>query len=566
MESKTRPFPVKDIQPKSVSISSLVLGGLVLLGPLLVYGWVFSRYAINIPKFDDHALKSFLLNLEKAESFRDKAYEFFRQHNEHRIVYDRLITWLDYNLTGKLNYIHLMIVGNLSLVLLLAVFVRALRRAGGTVWMALPVSLLLFNLSQWENMLWGMAALQNFTVIALAVATFYELAFRNRVSWLAVLLAVAATLTSGNGLMVWPVGLVLIFLRQDYVGVLRWLAALAITFRLYFLGYKSPPGNPADQGSLADQLHGWFLFNGASAEAFPVQDFILTCGVLGALLVGLTVCIGFPVLWKRFKGIPLTEWQLFLLGGTAFIVGTGLIVAFNRVGFGLGTLTTSRYKIYSLTLLSFLFTYGIARTSPARRLIVTGLATGFSFLIAFFSYTTYLDEAINLRQYLATRQFNWTYTQNRPVSTIDPDTRKLIDNAPAFYDSKRSDLYQIPTRSMAVRLDTLYKENGEYVLRLNSFPALGIRDEGAYLIARSNRRVYLFSTRQNLSGSRRRWFHPAATFGPGFTAQIPETELDAGTYDLTILSVNSAGEWQFYPTGRHLIGTGETAPAIKKNW
>jgi hypothetical protein len=566
MESKTSSFPIKDIRPEATFRLSIFLGSLVLLAPALVYGWVFSHYAINIPKYDDHALKSFLLNLEQAGTFRDKIYEFFRQHNEHRIVYDRLITWLDYNFTGKLNYVHLMVVGNLGLISLLAVFVKALRRAGGAVWMALPVSLLLFNLSQWENMFWGMASLQNFTVVVLAVATFYKLAFKNRVGWLAIALAIAATITSGNGLMVWVVGLVLIFLRQDYVGVLRWLAALAITFRLYFLGYEKPVGNPSDQGSLLDQIHGWMLFNGASAEAFPVQNFMLTCLILGIVVIGLTAFISLSALWQKFRGNPLNQWQLFFLGGAAFIVGTGLIVAFNRVGFGMGTLTTSRYKIYSLTLLAFLFTYFISQSRPERRVMIAGLATVFSFLIAFFSYNTYLDESINLRKDLSTSQFNWTYTKNRPVSTIDPDTRKLIDNAPAFYDSNLPALFVSSKNESVIHLDTLFNANDEYTVKLDSFPALGLHDEGVYLIARSPRRIYLFETRQNLSGSRRRWFQPNLTFGSGFTAQILEIELDAGTYDLQILAVEPGNKWRFFSTGRQLVGSGKPISSFQKNW
>ncbi|RAK00250.1 hypothetical protein LX87_01950 [Larkinella arboricola] len=566
MDSKTASVSVTDSESTVTSRRSIVLGGLVLLVPILVYGWVFSRYAINIPKFEDHTLKAFLLNLEKAGSVHEWVYEFFRQHNEHRIVYDRIITWLDYNLTGKLNYIHLMVVGNLSLVLLLAVFVRALQKTGAAVWMALPVALLLFNLSQWENMFWAMASLQNFTVVALALATFYALAFKNRVGWTAIGLAVVATITSGNGLLIWPVGLMLLFLRQDYAGVMRWLAALAVSFRLYFLYYEKPPGNPVDSGTLLQKFHGWLLFNGAAAEALPFQNFLLSCTVLGAVLLGVTALLSILFLKQHLFGPKLSGWQIFFLGTAAFVVGSGLVVALNRVGFGLATLTTSRYKIYSLTLLSLLFTYWISQSRPSQRRIRAGLASGFSFLLAFFSYTTYLDESVYLRKYLTTSQFNWSYTQPTPVSTVDAQTRKLINNAPAFYDASVSRLYQIPQSLPTARLDTVFKANDEYVARLDSFPVLGIRDEGAYLVARSPRRTYLFATRQNLSGSRRRWLQPRHTFGPGFTAQIPENELDAGTYDLLLLAIKPGNEWQFYSTGRQVTASGQTATPFKKNW
>ncbi|GAB3284167.1 hypothetical protein GCM10027347_61040 [Larkinella harenae] len=542
------------------------LGWLVLLIPILLYGWYFTRYAINIPKFDDHALRAFLLNLEKADSFHDKAYEFLRQHNEHRIVLDRVFSWLDYKLTGKLNYVHLMVLGNLSLVLLVWIFVKALQKAKVAVWMALPVSLLIFNLSQWENMLWGMAALQNFTVMTLAVATFYQLAFQNRVGWLAILFPVLATLTSGNGLLIWPVGLIILVLRQDYSGVIRWLLATAITFRLYFLGYEKPAGNPPDQGTLLDQVHGWLLFNGAAGEAFPVQNFLLPCLVLGVLVVGIVVWIGVSALWKRFGGTRLADWQLFFLGGVAFIVGTGLIVAFNRVGFGLETLITSRYKIYSLTLLSFLITYWIARINPSKRFMATALATVFSALLAFFSYSTYLPRVYDLRHYLTTHQFNYTYTQLRPVSTIDADTRRMVNPAPAFYDIHLPALYQETKALPSLRLDTLYKEKGNFVVRQDSFPTLGVRDEGAYLVARSAQRVYLLPTQQSLSGSRKGWFQPQRIFNSRFIAQLPETELDRGTYDVLLLAVGPNDDWQLYQTGQQLVSSGPQAVEIPKNW
>ncbi|MGA0558157.1 hypothetical protein ACO2Q8_15965 [Larkinella sp. VNQ87] len=542
------------------------LGWLGLLVPVLVYFWVFSRYAINIPKYDDHALKAFLVNIDKATSLRDTIYEFFRQHNEHRIVYDRLITWLDYRLTGKLNYVHLMVVGNLSLVLLLAVFVRALRKSGAAVWMALPVSLLLFNLSNWENTFWGMAAAQNFTVVALAVATFYELAFKNRVGWLAIALAVAATITSGNGLLIWPVGLVLIFLRQDYAGVIRWSLALAVTFRLYFLGYEKPAGNPPDRGPLLDWGKGWLLFNGASAEAFPVQNFMLTCLTLGGVVTLLCAVVGFSLLGKRFRGSRLTDWQLFFLGGMAFVLGTGLIVAFNRVGFGLGTLTTSRYKIYSLTLLAFVFSYGIAQSRPARRLATAGVATVFSLALAFFSYSTYLDETIYLRQFLSTYYFNARYTQNSPQPLVDSVTQRYVETPGTFYDNQLATLLTTPKLDSPVLLNSVYLSEPHYTILQFTQPPLGLRDAGSYLMARSDRRTYLFAVRQNLSRSPRGWFWPRRIFAGGFVAEIPEVELERGRYQLFVVTVGPDQSLKIHPTGQTIAASGAKYQRPESNW
>ncbi|GAB3339272.1 hypothetical protein GCM10027299_52090 [Larkinella ripae] len=566
MDSKTQSFSATEIRPRPTSRLHAVWGSLVLALPAFLYGWIFSRYAINIPKYDDHALKAFLLNLDKADSVRDAIYEFFRQHNEHRIVYDRLIAWLDFHLTGKLNFVHLMVVGNLSLVLLLAVFVRALRQVKAPVWMALPVSLLLFNLSHWENMFWGMAALQNFTVVALSVATFYELSFKNRVGWLAIALAVAATITSGNGLLIWPVGLVLIFLRQDYAGVVRWLLATAITFRLYFLGYEKPEGNPPDRGSLLDWGQGWWLFNGAAGEAFPVQNFLLSCLILGGVMVVVTAVIGFSSLGQRFRGKPLSSWQLFFLGGAAFVVGTGLTVAFNRVGFGMGTLTTSRYKIYSLTLLAFLFSYGIAQTGPKRRWLITGLATVFSLAIAFFSYSTYLDKTVFQRQFETTYQFNFTYTTNSTTPAIDSITQRYVSNAPAFYDNHLPALLTDLRPGSPLLLNSVYQTGSMFTVVQFTQPPLGLRDEGSYLMARSAQRTYLFPVKQNRSRSPRGWFWPLRVFSPGFVAEIPEMELERGRYQLFMVMVESDQSLEIHPTGQRIFASGVRYKRPKSNW
>ncbi|WP_128543613.1 hypothetical protein [Larkinella soli] len=556
--------PVSPPLPKAGQFARI--GAVLPVLPVLVFAWVFSRYAINVPKYDDHALKYFLLYFEKADSLHDKLYALFRQHNEHRIVYDRVVTLLDYWLTGRLDFVHLMVLGNLSLVALLGVFIRVLKRSASPLWMALPVSLLLFNLSQWENMFWGMAALQNFTVIALVMAVFYRIAYQRKADWLTLGLAVAATTTSGNGLLVWPVGLVLVLLNRDFTGTIRWLVALAVTIRLYFFGYEKPPGNPAAKGTISDLLQGWLLFNGAAGEAFPIRNYFLACQVVGLLAVAACLFIGIRALRRHFEGHRLPSNDIFFLGGAAFMVGTGLIVAFNRVGFGMEILITSRYKIYSLTLLGLIFCYAIANSRPSRKVLTAGLAAGFSFLLALFSYSTYLDEIVFLRKFMATFQFNFTYTTNRPVQTIDPVTRRMTRPAPAFYDPYVKELFGSPVPETTFPLDSVFRAGQEFVVRADSLPVLGYRDEGAYLLARSDRRQYLFPGRQYQTDSRRAWVRPARKFISGFTANLPEVDLQPGYYDLFVVTYGPQEQIRMYRTGRRIFTRGASLPPLEKNW
>ena len=542
------------------------LGAILLVLPVLVYAWVFQRYAVNIPKWDDHALKYFLLQFEQADAIRDKLYEVFKQHNEHRIVIDRVVTWLDYALTGKLNYVHLMAVGSLSLLILLVVFAKALYKAGATFWMALPVSLLIFNLSHWENTFWGMAALQNFTVVALIVAVLYRVAFQPSVDWITIGLAALATITSGNGLLVWPVGLVLLLLKQDFGSTMRWILGTIVTIRLYFLGYEKPDVPPPPKGTLLELVQGWLLFNGAGVEAIPFRNPQQLCLLIGGIITVVTVGLALYKLIQHVRGATLSAWDVFFLGGAAFVLGTGLIVAYNRVGFGLGTLMTSRYKIYSLVWLAFLASYWISQTSPARRWLPALLSVGASFLIAFLSYSTFLNDTIQLRKYLVTSQFNWTYRQNKPVAMLDSVTRRYLDNAPAFYDAHLTRLFHPVAQGPITRLDTLYRSGEAFIVHKAEFPVLGVRDEGAYLLAHSPQRTYLFATQQALSHSLRGWFAPERNFAGGFTAQISETSLDKGRYELYILAISPGNAYRIYPTGQTLEAAGVQYQRPPSNW
>lgn len=544
--------------------------GVLMAVPLLLYAFVFRQYAVNVPKWDDHALKFFLLKFSEEQTLTGKIYQLFRQHNEHRIVLDRFVSWLDYTLFGKLNYVHLMTVGNLALAGLLFVFVRAIQkgtadRAAG--WLVLPLPWLLFNLSQWENMFWGMAALQNFAVVTLVMATIYVLAFREQVGWLAIMLAILASCTSGNGLMVWPVGLLLLLVRQSFSGVIRWLIAGAIIIRLYFLGYAKPPGNPAPKGSLFEMVQGWLAFNGSAFEAFPMSQNFLICLLGGTLLTVVTAGLALYQTIRYLRGSDRSPWTLFFGGSVAFLLGTGLIVAQSRVGFGLETLITSRYKVYSLTLMALLYCFFITHTALNRRQLVAASGLAFSVLLAFHSYSTFLDETIQLRKMLLTDQFNWTYTDNTLTDQTDPTTRQLIDNAPAFYDPCLNSLRQPVQTSAVVPPDTLFRTGQDVVIRQDSFPPLGVRDEGVYVLARSDRRTYLFPARQNVALSRFGWLSPGRLIRPGIQAQLtPDAAMQTGHYALYWLVINPDSNCRIYPMGRTLTSTGQASSLPPQNW
>ncbi len=576
----------KSIKP----YQSHLWAGLLLALPVLAFALLWHRYAVNVPKWDDHALRHFLYLTDQAPTLADKLHQFVKQHNEHRIVYDRIVAWLDYQLTGKLNFRHLMVVGNLSLLGLLLVFVRVLRRAGRPLVYAVPVAWLLLNLSQWENMYWGMAAVQNFSILLWIVGMVYFLSYTHRLP-LALTLAVLATLTSGNGLLAWPIGALILFLRlaQPYSTrrpLTIWLTTSAIAIGCYFTGFEKPGDIAYVQAGIGQLLGGWFAFMGAAAEVIPVSPPLRLCMVLGGFMVvavlgligwsgfGHRLAIGRSFRWlfipPKKREIPtravLPPSLLFFWGTGLFLLVTGLVVARARVGFGADLLITSRYKPYSLTLLALLYTYAVVWLSgrPGQWLMRLGIAGGV--LFGWLSYLSFLDETIWWRHWLVTNQFNWRYSTNQPIEQTDAVTRQYLDPAPTFYTAGLSVLFgPVSGETVPVLVDSSsagYRVTNQSLL---ADPSRG-PDAGAYVVARSATRTYLFPVWQTVGSLPSARFLPGRLFRPGFHADFTRYELEKGTYDLHILTVEPGEPFRLYPTNTTLTSAGPPPDTSIKNW
>ena len=564
---------------------------LVLL-PIILFGLIWQHYAVNVPKWDDHALRAFLYYSDQETTLLGKLYQLFKQHNEHRIVYDRLITALDYGLFGKLNYKHLMVVGNLSLVGLLVVFIAILRQAGRSLYYAVPIALFLFNLSQWENMYWGMAALQNFSVVLWVVGAFYLLSYTSRTA-LAIVLALLATLTSGNGLMVWPLGFLLLLLQPVTAkqGVFNrlsaplvvWTISAIIVVGLYFFHFEKPGGINYVRPSALALVKGWFAVIGAAAEALPFGQPLRNSVLLGGLLTCITlVSIGWELLSHQLViSRLLRQWfarnsslspnrtslpsiTLFFWSTAAFILGTAAIVAFARTGFGADLLITSRYKMYSLTLLALLYSYGLVVSGLQFQAWLGGVGYVAGLLMGWLSYYSFLNETIWWRDWLLTNQFNWTYTTNRPVAQLDPVTQQYTQPEPAFYDQTASALFKFKEQQLVPLTVTAQPTNFE--ISNDQSPARPFDNGGNYLMARSDKRIYLFPVWQNQVSPIQARFIPSSSFTAGFKADIPKADLKADTYKLYVLSVEGDGQQRVYPTNQTITSQGQPADTTKKNW
>ncbi|MBC7893200.1 MAG: hypothetical protein H7Y12_13365 [Sphingobacteriaceae bacterium] len=473
-----------------------------------------------------------------------------------------------YNVTGEVNFWQLMLIGNLSLLGILTVFYRLITQNSipGRIFLSLPF--LLLTLQHHENMLWGMAALQNFTVVLFMLLGLYWLSKgAERTIGLELIAGVFCSITSGNGNLIWPLGVGILLLQKRWCGLGIWGVMGATAIALYFHNYQQPPGNPAAAVEGAGvYVKGFLEFIGAFADWFPESPRRFAVPVVaGTILTSVAATLGFRTIvrspWGRGTA---TQADYFLLGVCGFVVISALTVTVNRIGFGEWVLLTSRVKIYSVLLLMTVLVVGLKEVKRNYQFFAVRIALVLA--VVFNGYTALVEygEMLYRRQERLTWLFNWRYGQqdlpayNRTRFPYRaPET--VFDGMPETRHASRSD------ESPTFAIDSIYRRGGSVVVENKLFEKPSGSDAGAYLLLQTGNRRYLFPVRQQRNTSRRRFLQNLSYFGPGFSAEINSNEIPSGAYELRVLTTDGDHLTEA-TTNQKMTFAGTGSTPLPTNW
>jgi hypothetical protein len=210
-------------------------------------------FGVNVPYWDQWWIVTLF---EKLNAGSLHMSDLWSQANEHRIFFPRVAMLLLGSVTGYNNVAEMYFILGLFLVTLIVLLLAFKGSVNTTLLMFVPVSFLMFSPRQFENMLWGFQI--GFAIVrASAVLTFYFLWLLgskrlHTIAFLAALVsATVASFSSAQGLLVWPAGLIQLFIsplerppKKLLVGI--WILIGVGEWILYFIGYTQP-----DQFSLA---------------------------------------------------------------------------------------------------------------------------------------------------------------------------------------------------------------------------------------------------------------------------------------------------------------------------
>lgn len=333
---------------------------LILAFSVVVYFFViFFKHTVNIPINDDYDVINNFNDIINQSSAVEKVKLFFLQHNEHRILYDKLWFYVVYWFNPEgLDFNILSFIGTLSLVGIVAFYFFKLRKQYSDYILLFPVSVFIINLALWENITFSMAGLSNFTFLLFAILSIHFITqenLNNKKMSFSLLFFFFSIMSQGGGVFVFPVGLMVLFLRKNKIDFLKYFISGTLIIFIYFLDYQKHPSPSLSQvfANLFEHFKFFIAFLGSAISNyhfFPdnIDEAFFRSSILGFLFFVFYIYL---LVSKYFKK-NLFNFSIFTL-----VIIISFVTAITRLNQGIHTAVSSRYRLLSVLFLVSLFIF-----------------------------------------------------------------------------------------------------------------------------------------------------------------------------------------------------------------
>jgi hypothetical protein len=342
----TRTF--KTIEQHRVAL--FVILSLVPIG--LAFGYT-GQYGVTVAWWDDFDGRIPLF--QKYFAHQLEWQDFFRQHNEHRIVFPRMVFLLLGLLTKMSNRVELFLIVILFLGNFVLIFLEFQRRADWKqriLWL-LPVLFMVLNQRQGETLLWSFT-LSLVMTLSFVLAAFFALHQLNRpltrrrrrcFAVLSVACATGASFSAAMGLLVWPILVVQLLLSSAEKGekgsLLRWLLVIGVVeWIIYFHGYVQPAYHPSTMFIFLHPIQFASYFFTCLGGVLLPKETALPTGIVAVTLFGISA-------WFLRREKAYAE-NGFYVSVALYSLATAFMVSVGRAGSGSEQALASRYTSFTL--------------------------------------------------------------------------------------------------------------------------------------------------------------------------------------------------------------------------
>lgn len=323
---------------------------LLALLPIIFTVTLTLKYSVHAPFWDQWELvKLFQAKDQGSLSFSD----FWAQHNEHRILFPNLALFL-LGLVTHWDPYYEVVVSLIFACAILATIYLLIKRTFRQNKLLLPLfsilaAWLIFSPAQSDNWLWGWQAEWYMSVFGVVTA-FWALTSKKLTNGCLIIALVGGTLATyslGNGMLIWPIGLlILLLIKTTWRQRMIWTGVGLVEIVLYYTDYVNPGYEPSKTLWLDQPIN--FTRYVLIYLGRPLALDFKTAHFIGAALLALFL-VSILYLWFCHRKTFIKQLAWFGIG--LYALSSALVTAMSRMGFGLEQAYSSRY-----TTISVLFT------------------------------------------------------------------------------------------------------------------------------------------------------------------------------------------------------------------
>jgi len=318
--------------------------------PIAGYFWFIHQYGVNIIYYDQWS------DIDLIGHFYSHTLSWnmlWMQHNESRMLFPNLIV-LALARTTHFNIVDEEYLGAILLCGASGLIILAHKhRSPSTPWIYYaPVVLLMFSLIQGDT-LFGFQIAWWLTLFALAATVFLldRSPLNGAAFCTAMIAAMVGSFSSLQGLLIWPVGLVLLYFRGRPKSLLMlWVGSAVVTGSVYFyhFDFKAAGGNDAYMFAHPIAALKFFFFSVGDVVGVQIAD---TPGAGNNLVIAFGVLITAIAIWTvASAGLRRDQLDGVPVGVALICFGMlfALTITAGRVSFGLWEAGATRYTTFNL--------------------------------------------------------------------------------------------------------------------------------------------------------------------------------------------------------------------------
>jgi hypothetical protein len=220
-------------QSQRAALCALTVAGFVL--PVGLYFWFIHQYALNIVYADQwHDIQLLGQSYSGTLTF----HSLWAQYNENRILFPNLIVLL-LGHTDHYNVVSMEYLSGLMLVVATGLIIYTHKRRAPTIpWLFYcPVAIAMLSLVQAASTLWGFSMSWYLVMLTLATSLFFLDSRRLTTPALvgAIVAGIVGSFSSAEGLLIWPVGFLLLYLRKaPRKAIASWISCAVVSVAIFF--------------------------------------------------------------------------------------------------------------------------------------------------------------------------------------------------------------------------------------------------------------------------------------------------------------------------------------------